>query len=719
MSIVNDKKWNYFRDHQKKAGIRLETLINQQNSPSVLAICGGRGSGKSTILNMLHFDLLKNNHIAINMDAATITEGQGIMASAIEALRVCTKDKFSKTSSKEEIGDIERKYTRCIDCARTSESSVHKLAREMAMTPEQYRSFLSSWDRNKNDFSKEFIKLQENILQNWKKSLNNNDTTKHSPKIFIILDDLDLCEAKLIRSWAVTFMKSHTANTPHLCWLLSFDRSRLVSILSGKKPNNSIKDFETGESTLAKIIAFQHQVELQNWSDQDKYHFTPFEITYEHKNLIERLKGLNREEFTSLLPDNPRGLESIYHWLHDEASCHDPKSQARPLSPTLLLRKFSEVNGSHALANYLKNVVAEQIALQFSWDNETEINDHLWFTIARSANKNSRLSGMPLPKILTELVKTKRPNGTFETLCNIALKENALTSFQMVRKIPFLWQRLQSCKTSFKFTESDIIAQFQENGEPTAWALVWGSWRGPEEARIWIFEMGPIPLLEALADMRSIEPTVMIHKVILTDSAWSKLQLKVENSIPKTLGRALERDPLLPKNFRALILLIDSWKDAPWSELEQVANFWMPITVAQISAGFLLIGYAYTIWSNQTILETMVGELAVPADHTDSQNKNLEKLGEGHLFYHLEPFSALKDKSAEHIDAAYGRILCALDKLLEIEPEHFDKFYEIQNTGDRAFTVLELTARQAIKEQLTKLLKLDAVRKLRLSGASS
>ena len=663
---------------------RFKNLVEDENSKkkglpqqNVFALIGDRGSGKTTVLQCFEHYIEDMGYCSSGLIDANKIKDQGIMASIIESLwaeyqRVVYKDPSENpihsrrdrpSHFRQNDKILKELYRETHQLAQLSEELIRELAREMAMSPEQYMHKISELDEMPRAFPSKFNTFIETLNEAYVHA-----TQKPSKGFVIFLDDLDLAKKELIKNWATTFMIRQPKTK--VFWVLSFARKRFLAAISSEKINGNGLEMDTGEALLSKMVSFQQQFTMPSWEPDDRLSFRPFEHEYpyekiegsEKASIKKLLKDIDYLEFMLLLPSTPRGLLHLYHLLYEvlrkkkSPSKADSANSLKPGPSHLLMNAFCDANGTYDLKDYLHHTWARRMVLEFKW-NESELSKFSWSAIIKEANLNDTLRGLPIPEVLQGLVATTMPTIHLELFCNLGLKEGVITPYRLLHEIPFTRDRITECRASLPLEKHHIKA-FGNAPKHYCWTLPWGSWEYNEEEVTWEFVLGPDIFIDSVFAYRNIKPIEGFRREYVPGAAVDPVITEITRLMADFLKTHVP--PILPKNFRALLLMVDRLQNAPWYNLSNVRNFWGPITMAQCAASFLLSALAYTIWTDETILTELK-----PADLTGP-----------HLYFPAESFSEIRGQNARAIDQAYMRLQKGLKNLVaQKKPQSFQRKY--------------------------------------------
>ena len=135
--------------------------------------------------------------------------------------------------------------------------------------------------------------------------------------------------------------------------------------------------------------------------------------------------------------------------------------------------------------------------------------------------------------------------------------------------------------------------------------------QNPDDDRDWIFEVGPKCFWDAANDLRLILPIDLFNAFVLDASDLAE----------KLTEFTKKHEEILPRNFRALLLLTDTLHHAPWTSLASLRNFWEPLSLAQCAAGFYL-------------------SALISAYGLEPSSEAGREVGDNALYYPIKPFSA-------------------------------------------------------------------------------
>ena len=691
---VEHKVLKVYEEKKKQIKAGSQTTKGAEN---VIAVTGSRGMGKTTILNRFAVGFSKTQEFVPTavIDASTVDENTGILATCIQKMWDAFLEKLEENpvglnQSSSLTQSLTDGFNICFRSALSLGHSYREMAREMAMNPGQYEKIIHdrvSQQKNVRENFEDFIgALGQNIVGKSKKT---------HPKFVVFLDDLDLAKRDLVLSWARALVNDYKID--QVLWVLSFDRNRMISMLSNPKPEErNKKDLITGTHLLAKLVPTHLQFPLSAWTKEEQLEFQPFETTKE-KPLKKLIKTAEKNHIIPLLPNNPRGLEGIYKWLEQHLA-----SGTRYLSDQAILLKLAEVNNLTAMINLFGNIPPHQWITSLRWESDT-LTKADWASVVQAAKTDEPIWGLPLPDKLDRRLKDFGAESFTEALCDTGLKGGAIQPFQCLNRLPFTSTRLKKSFSRISFPEADIREFFEDYPKTNGFVLFWGSWSGPDDSGMWEFKLGPDAFWSGLLELRNPLPNALIKELFLYEKDFEAQVLKITEEVRETLMDEREIK-LLPRNFRALLVLVDNLMKAPWKELESKRTLWTPVTYTQCSAAFQLAALANAIWSDKDILKAILKHKDQP---TASEN-GIE--GDGGvekkppLFYFpKEPFSVISNLSELEIDQAYADLVEVLKNLeFDIVKSELKK------------QPLLIQTRKEIYKMLKKLLKLPVVTELRL-----
>ncbi|MCO5165786.1 MAG: hypothetical protein M9894_05385 [Planctomycetes bacterium] len=545
--------------------------------PNVIAVCGRRGTGKTTILEHLRRSLTCSPHVLCTgvLDAATIERDLGIMAAVIQ----CAYDKRPADLGAKERADLEREHRRCLESALSLEEPHRALAREMAMSSAHYEQSVMKATlkrRESPDHWKSFIGA---LAASLPRPEGDGLASKH---VVVLLDDLDLCPATdTLERWVVSMVNRTHGGDCELAavtWVVSFDRERLIKRLSPPSshdarpgrddPRPAALDEVVGQALLSKLVPFDRQHQLRPWPFERRGAFRGGGRT---ETVGELLSRTGRPELLPSLPSHPRGLEGIHAWLGRTLD------GGAAVEPQELVQRLATLRGEPELASLLDMGPARWVNL-LEWEEEATLGSAAWPTLVKAARADEPLWGIPIPRALSPHIRGSEPEGILEALVDLALARGHLTPYQLLRRMPFASSRLDEASVRFTFIEAETIHYMERRSRHVTPAFEWQEWAGEATAGgLWAVTIGPQSLWAAQGGLRRPEPTELLRSLYL----------------PQPAPRPLERGVIpLPCSFRALVLLVDALASMPWKELSSVRRIWSPLAATRGVAMLTLQAYS-------------------------------------------------------------------------------------------------------------------------------
>ena len=293
----------------------------------MIAVTGGRGWGKSTLLGKIKEELERtsgerNVHYIVTrpIDVATIHPDLGILPRAVQALYELAGQQPVNHLDPPFLQEgryhnkLDKLYEEVSSLAMLHADSQKDIAREMAISPDQYTRLLRQQLQGSGSPSKSFSEFIQVLTERVSAS-----QKKHGQCIpVVLLDDIDLAEPEMVRKWARNF--SHEYRDTRVIWILVFDRSRMTAMLSNPRLDDpNILDLSSGKSLLSKLVPFARQYNLATLGNNEKFDFVPFyssqsrtemDRTGEHF-LGKLLEGLGLQNLLFLVPNNYRDLKAF------------------------------------------------------------------------------------------------------------------------------------------------------------------------------------------------------------------------------------------------------------------------------------------------------------------------------------------------------------------------------------------------------------------------
>lgn len=753
----DETRTNIFADLSVSQRAAANKILDQwklePDQSQVFAIVGQRGMGKSTTLNKIADALKQKEEKCILLfppavDVGKTDEEEGILARVLRywfqavSTRIgleegvesyltpsdaMTRRSFSQNKDfqqlKETFDDMYR-------LAITHNHSFTEIAREMAMSPDQYSHYILDWAKKKNTFPKKIEKLIDLSTR----LLNQYERNRFPVRFVLILDDLDLAAPKeILRSWVKTFV--NLLEFKELTWILTYDFNRLIPLLSEGTPGKKHElDLITGQSVLAKVFNDKRnssEFELRDWSTDNLHDFVPLS---KKSNFNQRGIRRNTKEATSkddpslnqsgdskspktirqlatqffsnklptiyylLLPRNPRGLKQIYEWLEMKIT-QDDNEMVLASSPTQnksihaykeFIILLGKVNQLQKMDRYIEYYSHDNFPEAHNFMEKSELSDIDWQILIASAIQDKDLNLLPVKQEFKNLVANKRPEEFLEGFIDIQLTINQLPPASFLKGAHLIGAKLRHCTKTLPLAINFIINVHETYPLLASFSSHFVKWHERQEGT-WRIEIGPDVILSSLAQHESKRPDDLIAFLMLDkfrDISYDTL-MGLE---AKDHHQLAEKATWLPKNLRALLLLVDAWSRAPWQEITTATNFWGPITLARISASFFLSGMAYYVWQDHHIAEGLTGHAR-------------------NLFFPVGNFHELRNLGPDPIEAAYSQLLVHLRSLL-------DRDVDLIGNHTPDSHPLEYQARTSLKEALGECLKLPFFQLLRCDEAT-
>lgn len=555
--------------------------------PRTAAVVGPRGIGKSTVLAALKWDLEhvieRKNRWLIPLpviDAAIVHDDLGLAAATIRELYRPVEGKkadpsVSRNRNHELPEKLKNSFERCVESALLQEESHRRLAQELAMTPGHYGRIVFDADHRKSLIAAEFKQFIGELFE-MHRALSE---TNLEPAFVVLVDDLDLGPSRAVLRWVRSLLTDYY--DPRVHWILAFHREPLIRILS-QPPENDDRIEATpanGQALLSKVVPSSRQWELRRWTVQKRQEFRPLPSNSgktkrpeEPATLRELLVRAGRGELLTLLPAHPRALEGEYIRLQS----------GDPLSAEEMLRRIALVSGEAELVRRLDERGGALLGSSLLWQREERGGEAGWQALVQAARTDNPLWGFPLPDGFSELVSGPDPEAYLETLLDIALEEDRLTPYQLLRKLPFASDLLEGAQSKLRIPEPDVFRYFSPEGtdatQLVSTALGWQRWsQDADKDRFWTVDLGPTDFWELCLDLRTASPESLFKTLFLP-------------RIPM-VSQPTGAPAFLPKRLRPLILLVDGLSRSAWQALSTARTFWSPLTFTRCVAAFTLAGY--------------------------------------------------------------------------------------------------------------------------------
>jgi hypothetical protein len=605
------ERWQSLVDEQRQAFLGLRRVLEQWAAggaapgPSVAALIGARGVGKTTILRELR-EITAPSFVATEIiDASVVREDFGLVAATIEALHQSVvrgrrarpaHDLHAAPGGRaEEPWDdlhkrLEDKYEECLEAALLQEESHRKLAQDLAMSPGHYGTLVREAVRKKRLIPEqigEYLKLlraAHRRLRDW---------PAEGPPFVVYIDDLDLADPKQLQSFVRSILTDY-ANVKGLSWVLAFDRGRMIPRLSDRGDEGGEPDLHIGRAQLTKLVPFHHQHELRGWSFEERRGFRRLPEGKDELKLDKLLANAGLVELLPILPPQPRALEGIYSWLHDAVE--------RELVPSVEagIRKVALASGEFEIEQQLVHWGAARLATTFEWAPDTTLSRRSWAELASAAGSDDPVWGLPLPRAFDPTVSGTVPEAYLEALLDIALRAGEMTPYQLLVRLSFARRELTAARISRTFSDEEIGLYLARPPPSRVAAVAWQEWheegtrsRPQDKGKLWGASIGPAALWQVVYGLRSPVPTDLLQGLYLPRDVFDA----VSTGMPRDLA---PRDGApLPCRTRALVLLISGVVRAPWREVEAAWGFWSPLSATRAMAALTLSAYAWGIWGDE------------------------------------------------------------------------------------------------------------------------
>ncbi len=598
--------------------------------PLAAAVVGSRGSGKSTVLGEIErliaapADETGGPRIFVTrlLDAATVPEDLGLGAATLRRLYDCASRSSEEQSpwpppstsgpwsAAPETGallgqELRRAYEDCVQQILVQEESYRALAQDLAMSPLHYSKMVLDSAYQREQIPAHLTRLLDGLERALPDSKPRPNRSERKSVVFtVLIDDLDLAPPSSLRRFLRALLADY--RDARLRWVLGFDRAHLLDVLAGSQRESSDValfrgDLTNAQALLSKVVPNHRQHELPRWNHARRLEFRPLAPTTlsapqgrEAPTLRALLQSRNLGELLPLLPSSLRGLEELHAWLDplqvpqvDEGSS-DGARQIQDYKASALV-KMVRIAGADGLAARLEERGVEQFAVGLRFRRDS-LPPHAWRALIASAHAEAPLAELPEPDGW---------DGQFEPLCTEAFLESVLTlalgsgrldPSRLLRQLPFLEERLQRACCELTVPENDLRRYFtltQGGAGGVTSALLWQEWAERVDTDgYWRARIGPLSFLEALDQQRSLEPALFR---VLSLGSLAPIQ---RNGHANPTGPRPNTEKLgqwqLPKNFRALLRLVDGLDRAPWAELSNATNLWTPLAFTRCSAAFTL-----------------------------------------------------------------------------------------------------------------------------------
>lgn len=387
---------------------------------STIGILGGRGAGKSTVLN--HFvirvtqkqiereesplDRLKDKVIVLKpLDCSVLPRdcepGMVVLSHILNGLKHPNNPlgKINEQDRKDLLNELDEHI---IGLYTKIGATYNEFSMELSSTPDDYGVFLA---QGLNDR----LSLKDRItcwLSKLFKTLNAKQIlgpcekqNKTSYSILVVpLDDFDLAPGEQIRKWLQSLLDELCQY--RLVFVLTADFYRLEHLIWDAKDNY---DDKTGRALLNKLMPLQNRVNLAPWQGNCRAMFKPSDVKQSSKiscccGTTLLLKDANNPELNcpkcqqilsanpvlwflvertlkafysnpalvySLLPDLPRGLEGLYYALQE----YYQSKENLPIDPEVFWHLLATSRSEPVLARRFSNGSKETWATEFGLED--------------------------------------------------------------------------------------------------------------------------------------------------------------------------------------------------------------------------------------------------------------------------------------------------------------------------------------------------------------
>ena len=611
---------------QEQAVTGLEDLLElppperhqwKARQPRVAAVVGARGSGKSTVLRRIRDDLDRESRFLCShiLDVSTIREDLGIMAMALDELmdmanvpRLGVRHAAHEGSYREFQGmrrslhgeEINRQFEKCFQSAMLEEESHRRLAQDLAMSPGHYSKMIYEAAQRRRGHRSEFEEFVRHLLDFARQEMpdeaqRRTEAGHQEPQLVIFLDDLDLGHREMVHNWARALL-THYQNDSVL-WLLSFDRDRLIKLLSHRLPGETVERVEhidrfSGRALLQKLVPTHQQWELRRWPLEHRRVFCPLRprrdagVSEEGcegsvRKLEELIQDRKLSHLLPLLPAYPRSLEGLYRRL----------DQGGKLSSAQFVRHVALGEGEDDLLQELDLRGIGLLTGSLRWDDEGILTNARWHAIVGCVENNAPLWGLPVPRELGNKIQGPEPEAFLEACLDVALAEGTLTPYQLLTRMPFTRQLLERTMAHLDFPGEDVVRALesprialrarQQRARPQNVALYWQLWSTASDAENrWECTIGPIHLWRSAYRFRSPIPSQLLRR------------LRLDRPVIEPIDQdGVSRHPFLPGSLRSLLLLVYRLQEAPWQDLDEKRKLWGPLEFTQVVVLFTLTAY--------------------------------------------------------------------------------------------------------------------------------
>lgn len=405
---------------------------------STIGILGGRGAGKSTVLN--HFvirinqkimerevsplDRLKDKLIVLNpLDCSVLPRdcepGMVVLSHLLNSLKKPNSplSNIADQDRKELLGELEEYiiglYTRI-------GTAYNELSMDLSSTPDDYGVFLTQGlndrlslkDRITLWLSKLFKVLNAKQIS----SLYEKPNTSNYSILVVPLDDFDLAPGEQIRKWLQSLLDELCQY--RLIFVLTADFYRLEHLIWDAKENF---DDKTGRALLNKLMPLKNRVKLDPWQGNYRAMFKPSDVKQSSKiacccGTTVLLKDANNSELNcpkcqqvltvnptlwflvertlnelhsnpalvyALLPDLPRGLEGLYYALQE----YYHSNENLPIDPELFWHLLATSRSEPLLARRFSNSPKETWATEFDLEGRNLLVEQWANLVERSVER--------------------------------------------------------------------------------------------------------------------------------------------------------------------------------------------------------------------------------------------------------------------------------------------------------------------------------------------
>lgn len=623
-----------------------------ERGPSpVIAVVGARGRGKTTVMRALR------NRLATGVpgivyaqtpiiDAAIIHEDQGIAATAIEALQSTIEDhhldvapsaygsrdnagRGGRAGWEERLGELRESYRELMQRTLMQQESHRRLAQDLAMSPGHYAAMVqkaTEQRRKMGGLLRDYFGRLRSVHQEARDQASARGT-RHSVRLVVYLDDLDLAAPDLVQTWARTMLADFKGVDVH--WVIAFDAERMTAALSPKKLDKSGLDMEVGRSLLTKVIGGNRQAPLGPWQTDERRKFIPMsrgsaapertDTAHRPPTVGDLLCQAGRADMMPLLPLAPRALAGLYHFMIDQLAARDegtlPGSapDRAPIAVGLVLQTLAAGTGEYLLQDELTRWSPGRFGSRLQWDPEVRLSWAAWDRLAGAAAGSEPMHGLPVPKALGT-VTALEPEALTEGLVDVALSDKLVSPYHLLRQMPFAQQVLADASITTAFPDDDVAQHFGLLSAAKKTALAWQRWSVTPAG--WSVVIGPEALWQVYYGVRPPIPTEVFKRLYLSTSvddeaattrstghftSASPTSRPPEGEAGRSTRRPVADDAMepLPRRCRALMLLLAQLARAPFREIEANRQLWSPLAIAQASAAVTLSAYSTSIWGDE------------------------------------------------------------------------------------------------------------------------